>query len=92
MMSESFYIEQADSCERAAEAAPLEPVRRFKRQLLCKAAPEDLAKLALRLADAVTAHDCREQEIKDEAKAAREASSAPPSLSMRSPSLREDSR
>lgn len=23
MMSESFYIEQADSCERAAEAAPL---------------------------------------------------------------------
>jgi hypothetical protein len=27
MMSEKFYIEQAESCERAAEAAPLENQR-----------------------------------------------------------------
>lgn len=45
-------------------AAPLEPPKRFTRQLVCKMYPEELAKKAVLLADAITDHDAYETEKK----------------------------
>lgn len=65
-LDEALDAESAETAAVVADAVapPLEPVRRFKRVLVCKMYPEELAKRAVALADAITDHDAYEAEKK----------------------------